>query len=102
MCAERVTLFVETPARAAFARLVTFSPQPPAPDKDRFVPKAVGRSGLVRLVSDSGQTHRSRAARRFRSMHLPARINLVTLACRDVERMARLFRTLGWVETPES
>jgi len=35
-------------------------------------------------------------------MHLPARINLVTLACRDVERMARLFRALGWVETPES
>ena len=35
-------------------------------------------------------------------MHLPARITLVTLACRDVERMARLFRALGWHETPES
>ena len=35
-------------------------------------------------------------------MQLPARINLVTLACRDVERMARLFRALGWPETPES
>ena len=35
-------------------------------------------------------------------MQLPARISLVTLACRDVERMARLFRALGWPETPES
>jgi uncharacterized protein len=35
-------------------------------------------------------------------MQLPARIGLVTLACRDVERMARLFRELGWPETPES
>jgi uncharacterized glyoxalase superfamily protein PhnB len=35
-------------------------------------------------------------------VQLPARITLVTLACRDVERMARLFRALGWPETPES
>ncbi|MFI5034613.1 MAG: VOC family protein [Acidimicrobiales bacterium] len=35
-------------------------------------------------------------------MKLPARIGLITLACRDVERMARLFRDLGWPETPES
>src|SRR3954468_17562398 len=35
-------------------------------------------------------------------MQLPARIGLVTLACRDVERMANLFRALGWPETPES
>ena len=35
-------------------------------------------------------------------MQLPPRITLVTLACRDVERMARLFRALGWPETPES
>ena len=35
-------------------------------------------------------------------MRLPARIGLITLACRDVERMARLFRDLGWPETPES
>ena len=35
-------------------------------------------------------------------MQLPARISLLTLACRDVERMARLFRALGWLETPES
>ena len=35
-------------------------------------------------------------------MSLPARIGLITLACRDVERMARLFRDLGWPETPES
>jgi uncharacterized protein len=27
---------------------------------------------------------------------------LITLACRDVERMTRLFRDLGWPETPES
>jgi uncharacterized protein len=35
-------------------------------------------------------------------MKLSARIGLVTLACRDVERMAQLFRDLGWPETPES
>jgi len=33
---------------------------------------------------------------------LPARVSLITLACRDVERMARLFRALGWPETPGS
>jgi uncharacterized protein len=33
---------------------------------------------------------------------LPARVGLITLACRDVERMAQLFRDLGWPETPES
>ena len=35
-------------------------------------------------------------------MRLPARIGLITLACRDVERMAQLFRDLGWPETPGS
>ena len=35
-------------------------------------------------------------------MQLPARIGLITLACRDVERMAQLLRDLGWPETPES
>ena len=35
-------------------------------------------------------------------MKLPARIGLITLACRDVERMARFFRDLGWPETAES
>ena len=35
-------------------------------------------------------------------MNLPARVGLITLACRDVDRMARLFRALGWPETPES
>jgi uncharacterized protein len=35
-------------------------------------------------------------------VNLPARIGLITLACRDVERMARLFRELGWPETAES
>ncbi len=35
-------------------------------------------------------------------MKLPARVGLITLACRDVERMARLFRDLGWPETPGS
>jgi uncharacterized glyoxalase superfamily protein PhnB len=35
-------------------------------------------------------------------MQLPARIGLITLACRDVPRMTRLFRALGWPETPES
>jgi uncharacterized glyoxalase superfamily protein PhnB len=33
---------------------------------------------------------------------LPARVGLITLACRDVERMAQVFRDLGWSETPES
>ena len=35
-------------------------------------------------------------------MQLPPRIGLITLACRDVERMARLFGDLGWPETPGS
>jgi len=35
-------------------------------------------------------------------MNLPNRIGLITLACRDVERMTRFFRDLGWPETPES
>jgi len=35
-------------------------------------------------------------------VQLPARIGLITLACRDVERMARLFGDLGWPETPGS
>ena len=35
-------------------------------------------------------------------MRLPARIGLITLACRDVERMTQLFRDLGWPETPGS
>ena len=33
-------------------------------------------------------------------MKLPARVGLITLACRDVERMAQLFRDLSWPETP--
>jgi hypothetical protein len=35
-------------------------------------------------------------------MQLPARIGLVTLACADVDRMARLFCELGWPQTPQS
>jgi uncharacterized glyoxalase superfamily protein PhnB len=35
-------------------------------------------------------------------VRLPNRIGLITLACRDVARMTRLFRALGWPETPES
>jgi uncharacterized glyoxalase superfamily protein PhnB len=35
-------------------------------------------------------------------MQLPARVGLITLACRDVERMTALFRHIGWPETPES
>jgi catechol 2,3-dioxygenase-like lactoylglutathione lyase family enzyme len=35
-------------------------------------------------------------------VQLPNRIGLITLACRDVERMARFFRDLGWPETPAS
>jgi hypothetical protein len=33
---------------------------------------------------------------------LPPRIGLVTLACRDIERMAGIFRALGWPEAPSS
>ena len=32
-------------------------------------------------------------------MDLPARVALITLACRNVGRMTRLFRDLGWPET---
>jgi uncharacterized glyoxalase superfamily protein PhnB len=35
-------------------------------------------------------------------VNLPARVGLITLACRDVERMAQVLRDLGWPETPES
>jgi catechol 2,3-dioxygenase-like lactoylglutathione lyase family enzyme len=35
-------------------------------------------------------------------MRLPPRIGLVTLAVRDIERMADLFRALGWPEAPSS
>jgi hypothetical protein len=35
-------------------------------------------------------------------VRLPARIGLITLACRDVERMTRLLRNLGWPETAAS
>jgi hypothetical protein len=35
-------------------------------------------------------------------MTVPARIGLITLACRDIERMARIFRALGWPEAPSS
>jgi predicted lactoylglutathione lyase len=33
---------------------------------------------------------------------LPPQLNFVTLACRDVERMAQFFRDLGWPESPAS
>jgi uncharacterized protein len=35
-------------------------------------------------------------------MDVPSRIGLITLACRDVERMTRFFQDLGWPETPAS
>jgi len=35
-------------------------------------------------------------------MALPAQPNFVTLACRDVERMAGLLRAFGWPESPAS
>jgi hypothetical protein len=35
-------------------------------------------------------------------MILPARINFVTLACRDMERMSRFYRQFGWPEAPSS
>jgi len=33
---------------------------------------------------------------------LPPQPNFITLACRDVERMAELLRAFGWPESPES
>jgi uncharacterized glyoxalase superfamily protein PhnB len=33
---------------------------------------------------------------------LPARINAVTLACRDIGRMAAFYRQFGWPEAPTS
>lgn len=33
---------------------------------------------------------------------LPARINFITLACRDMERMTRFYRQFGWPEAPSS
>jgi len=33
---------------------------------------------------------------------VPPRVNFLTLACRDVERMAEFFRSLGWPEAPSS
>lgn len=35
-------------------------------------------------------------------MSLPPQPNFITLACRDVERMAELLRAFGWPESPES
>lgn len=35
-------------------------------------------------------------------MGLPAQPNFITLACRDVERMADLLRAFGWPESAES
>lgn len=33
---------------------------------------------------------------------LPPRIGLITLACRDIERMAAILGALGWPEAPSS
>ena len=33
---------------------------------------------------------------------VPSQLNFVTLACRDIERMAEFFRALGWPESPAS
>ena len=33
---------------------------------------------------------------------VPARINFLTLACQDVDRMAQFFGSLGWPEAPAS
>jgi uncharacterized protein len=35
-------------------------------------------------------------------VRIPARMNFLTLACRNVERMAEFFRSLGWPEAPSS
>jgi catechol 2,3-dioxygenase-like lactoylglutathione lyase family enzyme len=33
---------------------------------------------------------------------LPARLNFITLACRDMERMTRFYLQFGWPEAPSS
>ena len=35
-------------------------------------------------------------------MSLPVRISAVTLACRDLGRMAAFYRQFGWPEAPSS
>ena len=35
-------------------------------------------------------------------MTLPPQLNFLTLACRDVQRMAEFVRALGWPEAPSS
>lgn len=35
-------------------------------------------------------------------MALPPQPNFLTLACRDIERMAEMLRAFGWPESPES
>jgi predicted lactoylglutathione lyase len=35
-------------------------------------------------------------------MNVPARMNFLTLACRDVDRMAAFMTALGWPEAPSS
>jgi predicted lactoylglutathione lyase len=35
-------------------------------------------------------------------LKIPARVNFITLACRDVGRMADFLRALGWPEAPSS
>jgi catechol 2,3-dioxygenase-like lactoylglutathione lyase family enzyme len=37
-----------------------------------------------------------------RAVAVPDRVNFITLACRDVERMAEFVRALGWQEAPSS
>jgi hypothetical protein len=35
-------------------------------------------------------------------MAVPPQLNFLTLACRDVERMADFLRAFGWPEAPSS
>jgi catechol 2,3-dioxygenase-like lactoylglutathione lyase family enzyme len=35
-------------------------------------------------------------------MSVPARINFITLACKDMERMYRFYKQFGWPEAPSS
>ena len=38
----------------------------------------------------------------MQDLTLPPRLNFLTLACRDVGRMAAFLRALGWPESPAS
>jgi catechol 2,3-dioxygenase-like lactoylglutathione lyase family enzyme len=49
-----------------------------------------------------GTSRRRRVAQYSERVSLPVRISAVTLACRDIGRMAAFYRQFGWPEAPTS